>query len=267
MPDLNSLERKFGRFAIPYLIPAIALLQLLNFFLLDANPNFIGFLAFSPAAIFKGEVWRLLTWITVPDTSNILWIIIGTLFTIWIGKTLEEEWGAFKVTAFVAITILAVAISGIIVKFLIPGLAIIPLPTLSIYFGGALIATFAFLFPDKEILLFFVIPVKLKWIGFLAGGWAIYEIVDIPVLAPYVIACWAGFLAFVAPEAIRNIKQGRKTASRRAKFTAATSSGEEAFHTCTTCSITDISAPETEFRIAANGEEYCVTCLEKNTAS
>ena len=262
MPSLNSLEPKFGRFAIPFLIPAIAIFQLLNFFLLSANPTFIGFLVFIPGAIFEGEIWRLVTWVLIPDATNILFILISTLFTVWIGKTLEEEWGAFKVTAFVLVTLVAVAVVGAISAKISPTLGMIPLPMLSMYFSGALIAAFAFLFPEKEILLFFVIPIKIKWIGFFAGGWAVYTMIKIPALAPFVLACWAGFLVFVAPVAIKNLKQGREAAARKAKFEAARPSEDEAFHTCTTCGTTDIAQPETEFRIAPDGEEYCVSCLE-----
>ena len=262
MPSLNSLERKFGRFAIPYLIPAIALFQLLNFFLLDVNPKFIGFLVYIPAAILDGEVWRLLTWILVPKANGILWIVISTLFTMWIGKALEDEWGAFKVTAFVFVTLLAVAIVGLAFVIVVPAIGPIPIRGLSIFFSGALLAAFAFLFPDKEILLFFVIPIKVKWLGFFAAGLAIFTMITSPPLAPFVIACWAGFLLFVAPEAAKNIKQGRTAAARKAKFDAARPSEDEAFHTCKTCGTTDIVQPETEFRIAPDGEEYCVSCLE-----
>ena len=178
MQFLNKLERKFGKYAISNLMSIIvfgmALVFLLDSFT-SANPDYeyglSSLLYFSRNAILHGEIWRILTFLFLPLENNPLFIIFMLYFYWLIGNALERQWGSFKFNIYYLTGIIGTIIGG-----LITGFATNTFLNLSLYLA------FAMMFPNFEILLFFFIPVKIKYLGILE---AIFLLVE------FIISDWA----------------------------------------------------------------------------
>ena len=133
--------------------------------------NLYGALALSRAALMRGEIWRLVTFIFLPPNSSFVWILFSLYFYWMIGSALENQWGSSRFTLFYLIgmlgTILAVLITG--------GYAD------NTYLNLSLFLAFAAMNPNFRMLIFFVIPIKIKYlaiadiviylIAFITGGW------------------------------------------------------------------------------------------------
>ncbi len=264
---MNSAERKFGRFAIPHLVRYLAILQGLTFVLAMGVPDYIEKLLFDRDAILNGEVWRILTCLVVPSTSSVLFAIIIVIFFFMIGDGLESAWGSFRVNAYVFGAL--VMMTTVILLFDPPinnNLATQP----SFIVFECLIMAFAVLYPNVQILLMFIIPIKIKWLGFFAAAMLVLGISRALFVsqtpnswtnALVIIAGATPFLLAFGSSFIRDQKLHAANAVRRQKFDAGKPGDEGAFHRCAVCDATDSSDPEKEFRVAADGEEYCVEHL------
>ncbi|MBP1547654.1 MAG: hypothetical protein J6A37_13805, partial [Oscillospiraceae bacterium] len=58
------------------------------------------FLAFSRDAILQGEIWRLVTFLVLPQTGSAVWIVLSVYYYYWIGRELEQEWGSHNLTLY-----------------------------------------------------------------------------------------------------------------------------------------------------------------------
>jgi membrane associated rhomboid family serine protease len=155
---LARLERRFGRHAIPNLIMYIVGGMAMVWVLATLRPAFIGRLVLDMRAVRHGEVWRLVTFLFIPPPSRPLWILINLYFTWWVGSSLEQKWGAFKFNAYYFVGALATIVSSILAG-----------PTTNTWLDASLFLAFATVFPDVSILLFFILPVRVKWLGVLAA--------------------------------------------------------------------------------------------------
>ncbi len=114
---------------------------------------------------------------------------------------------------------------------------------------------------------FLIIPIKVKWLGFanaallfglviLSGAPVLFGIIAFFGLIPYLLVFGPRFF------------QSVKAARRRSQFLADTNAASSgAFHVCVACEATDETHPDREFRVTADGEEYCEECLEKAKSS
>lgn len=158
---LNRLERKFGRFAIPNLM-GIIVFGMAIVFVIDTfiNPeyefNLSSLLYFDRDLILQGQVWRLITFIFIPPDSQILFIIFALYFYWMIGSALEAQWGAFRFNMFYLTGIVSTIIAGCITG-----------GATGSYLNLTLFLAFAMLYPNFQLLLFFFIPVKIKWLAWL----------------------------------------------------------------------------------------------------
>src|SRR4051794_41128511 len=100
MSFLDKLERRIGFIAIPGLIRGVIVLTALVFLLVLLNPGFERFLALNPARIMHGEVWRVVTYIFLPQTASPLMLVLALWFLWFVGEGLERAWGAFRLTLY-----------------------------------------------------------------------------------------------------------------------------------------------------------------------
>lgn len=171
---IYKMEYKYGRFCIPNLMLTIiigqGLVYFANLFVPAARLSYN--LSLLWPAVLQGQVWRLLTFIFVPDgVSSPLLLLITLYFYYFIGHSLENHWGDFKFNVYYLFGMI-----GAIVAAALTGYGSAYYLNLSLFFA------FAMLYPDLQVLLFFIIPVKVKWMawlsaamcafGFLTGGWA-----------------------------------------------------------------------------------------------
>lgn len=252
MTLLDRLEKSLGRYAIPGLVRYVVGLNALVFLLLAIEPGYASALQLDRSAILHGEVWRLASWIFLPETTSVFWIIFYLIFTWWIGDMLESNWGAFRLNAYYFLG-MALCIGSALLFGESGG---------NYFLNLSLFLAVATLAPDFEILLFLILPVKMKWIAWfsliLPAGVLLFGPLSQKMM---VVMCLGNYLLFFAPAFLRNRAEANKNAARRAKFQAAAGPADQTLHRCESCGATEISHPEAEFRVTADGREFCLEHL------
>ena len=158
---LNRLERKYGRFGIPNLTNILVGGQILVLAIeLFVNQTITVWLALNRYFLLHGEIWRAVTFVFIPFSGgSILSMVLGIYFTWFIGTALEREWGDFRYTFYLLSGML-----GTVLACLLTGV------TASTYcLSLSLLLAFAMLYPEVQVLLFFVIPIRVKYFGFFAA--------------------------------------------------------------------------------------------------
>lgn len=264
----NWLDRfcyRHPRFAIPGLMRYVAIINIAAYLLdLFSNSALSGLLYFSVPAILHGEVWRILTFVFVPQTSSMLAFALTTYFYYFIGTALERQWGSVKFTVFYGFGILL----NILVGFFI-GYATMYYVNMSMFFA------FATLFPEMQVLLFFIIPIKVKWLAwadaaFFAVGIFKYITSGIPLLALIPVVAILNYLLFFAGDILDTFSQTRervryRTSRQTVNFKSAQQHAKEKkgyLHKCAVCGRTDVSNPELEFRYCSKCNGYYCYCSD-----
>jgi hypothetical protein len=258
MRFLDKLESRFGRFAIPGLVQFIAGLQLLTFviFLMlqtEAQIAYLDFLTLDGDRVLQGQVWRLFSYIFIPGSSSLLVLLIKTMFLMWLGRGLEAAWGPFRLTLYFVGGMLSVALGSLIFGYSATGL---------FHFWSLLLA-FAMIYPNEEIMLYFVIPLKVKWVAWLSVAFATLFAMGSSSWFWLVLFSALNFLITFGPGFIKERQHMAKVGQRRAAFESGTNSGAAFFHQCTVCQKTEVDDPKLDFRVNADGDEICDNCRAK----
>ncbi len=210
MSWLDKLERKMGRFAIPGLMRVVVIGMALVFCceLLFPQALLSYYLSFIPELIAQGQVWRVFTFIFLPPESSLLFIAFALYFYYFIGNALENEWGSFRFTLYYLLGVVGTIIAG-----LLTGGATNSYLNLSLFFA------FAALYPNMQVLLFFFIPIKIKWLAyldaalfayqFLLGGWR---------TRAAIIASLINFLIFFGPSVLRQMRDNLRYRKQREEW-------------------------------------------------
>jgi membrane associated rhomboid family serine protease len=252
---IEQLEKRFGRYGIPGLIRYVVLFNALVYVLQLVAPGYTAALALLPELVWQGEIWRLFTWVFLPRTLSPLWIFFALLFLWFLGDMLESSWNSFRVTLFYVcgwfLTTLAVMI--------LPGAGLGP--GANLFLNLTVLFAVATLQPNYQIMFFFVIPLKLKWLGIISAIFPVLLFFGLPFGGKVaLILSFANYLLFFGPPFVREWKAGRQAESRRARFQASLD-GQDTVHRCAACGKTEVSHPEAEFRVSADGQEYCLEHL------
>ena len=256
------------RFGIPNLMLYIIGGNIISYliYIMDRTGTFLQYLYFSPALIFQGEVWRLISFIFIPSSSQAIWVIISLYFYYFIGTSLEHQWGPGRFTIYYLSGLLLNIIYGFAVYFL--GARYVYLPISAYYINMSMFFAFAALWPDQRVLLMFMIPIKIKWLAYLDAGLFLYDIFGqmdkfplnlLPAVAilNFFIFCGSGLVESIS----RKINRGRAYSSNTIDFKKAArhhsrQQKEEQVnyrHKCAVCGRTDTEYPNLEFR-------YCSRC-------
>ena len=250
MPLLNKLERSFGRLAVPHLPLYLVIGQVFFWGVAILKVFDIESIALLPAAVLDGEVWRLVTFLFVPPTLSTRALDVTLLAFGWylfylMGTALEHYWGVFRFNLFVGLGwLLTVAVAFIF-----------PVEYASnAYLGGSVFLAFAFLNPDFVLLLFFILPVKIKWLALLAWvGYGFRFLVGPWSARLLVLAAVGNFLVFFFGDIVERIRSGRRRMDHQATLAANRRDEAEPRHRCRVCGKTDLSDPRMDFR-------YCSKC-------
>lgn len=168
---LHRLERKLYRYSIPpfmrYIIFAMAGVYLLDLFAAMSSAysfrpiNLMSYLTLNVHQVLRGQLWRLVTWLIVPPSgSNLLFVLINLYFYYFIGTALENRWGVRRFLIYYVIGALA-NIAGAFVAYFVTGAAF----WTNMYLYYSLFFAFAALYPDMQFMLFYMLPVKAKWLA------------------------------------------------------------------------------------------------------
>jgi hypothetical protein len=191
----------------------------------------------------------------VPLDLNLLWFAIGAYVTYLIGGSLERQWGEFRFGLYVGLGWFATVLAG----FLGPNMLIS-----NTFIMGSLTLAFARLFPHVEFLIFFILPVKVKYIGYVIWAFYALEFFTGPVSSKVQVAAGVlPFFVFFGGELLFAVKERKRTRDFNEK--SKVKSGKE-FHVCATCGATDQTHPERAFRY--RGEVgICDVCLKAESES
>lgn len=176
MKWLYKLDYKYGRHYIRNLMTIIVggmvAVYLLDMFMAPGGIFVSNYLTLNRAAVLSGQVWRLLTFIFVYPSNGMFWILISLYFYYMLGRMLENYWGGFKLMLYYIVGML-----GAIAAMFITGGAS------NYYLNQTLFLALATLSPDTQFTLFFLIPIKAKW---LAAAFAVLTV--IPVVQAFLFA-------------------------------------------------------------------------------
>lgn len=252
---LDRLEKRFGNYAIPNLTMVLLLGQILVWLL----EIFAGFprtrLMLAPSLVFAGEWWRVVTFLFVPKVSGVtIWALFAFYIFYLCGSTLENAWGHFRYNCFIFLGALFT-----VVFTLLGGLLFSPLwlgtPVASnIFLLTSIFIAFAILNPNYEFLIFFVLPVKVKWLAWLSVFYWLLTLATKPWMDKLcVLAVLLNLGLFFGREWVGARKmRARATAYRQQSRAQAA----EPFHRCSVCGATDASDPDLRFAYK-DGDGYC----------
>lgn len=258
MPLIDSLESRLGRFAIPGLVQIVALFQLgvvaLVFMMKkEAAAGYLEMLSLNMSKVMDGQVWRLITHVFIPRQFSLIWAVFGTLIMMWIGRGLEEAWGAFRVNLYVLGWMVAVTLGNLLLGW----------PAEALFLYQTLFFAFAFFYPNEEIYVYFVLPVKIKYLAWLTAGLTLLSVLAAPSLLLMVILGHLNFLVAFGASFITGRVHQMKVSDRRARHQAAQMIESSYFHQCQMCKKTELDDRSLDFRVTADGDEICNLCRNK----
>ena len=273
MSWIDKLERKFGRRGIPNLTMYMVICYVLGYLLNALNPSLLSMLSLEPAMILRGQIWRLVTWVIYPpQNGNFLFFVIAIFFFYYpIGNSLERTWGTFRYNLYIFSGLFFVVVGAFLTYFLTGRVFLVGSVFTTYYVSTSVFLAYAACYPDMQLLLWFVIPIKMKWMGWLYGIMILYDIVSYVRMGAWVmtvpiIASFLNFILFFF-SGINLHRYNPKEVKRRREFKKAMAgsrvnpdTGSAAKHKCAICGRTELDDPNLEFRFCSkcNGNyEYC----------
>lgn len=262
---LRHVERfcyKHPNFGIPNLMRYIALGNVVFWLLGLVNQTAMAYLTFSTYDILHGQVWRLVSFLFYPPDSG--WLaLLAIYFYYWIGSTLEQHWGTGQFTIY----FFSGALLSVIYAFLVYFIFHWNIQLTATYVYLAMFFAFAVFFPDVQVLLFFIIPIKIKYLAYIDAAFFVYAVLttSFPMNLLPVVAT-LNFLIFCGGELWRRIP--RRTSKNAVNFRRESArirreqQGQLYRHKCAVCGRTDTDYPGLEFRYCSRCQGYHCFCQD-----
>lgn len=247
----SPLRALVERIAVPRLTLQIVGGSGACFILGLAQPAFLESLPLVPQLVLQGEVWRLVTFLFYPLDLHPVFAFFVYYFFYVMGTALEQEWGDARYTRYILLSVSATVTAA----FAFPGL-----PATNEFIVSSIFLAFAYSYPEFVVYLFFVIPLKIKYLAYVSWGFLGLTLIVGPLpLKAQLLAGLTGFAVFFLPEIV-----ARKGRPRTAQTETEPEPGpREAFHICGACGRSDLTDPSLEYRVcSACGGEYCLDHLK-----
>ncbi len=269
---LDKLERKLGRFAIPNLTVYLLIGYVIGFGIVYLMPDMVGYLTLEPALILRGQVWRLISWVLIPPTGNLISLVFLVLLYYSLGTALERTWGSFRYNVYIFSGLLftVLAVFGLYAFYYFRYGVEVPLSMIGLigtnYITMSIFLAFAAIYPNMEVMLYFILPIKMKWMALVYVVLAGYDFINGGIGIRVAIgASLLNFVIFFLSTSTQNFKRfGPKEQARKAKFKKQSrphmTYTNGAHHRCAVCGRTELDDPCLEFRFCSkcNGNyEYC----------
>lgn len=196
---LSRLERKYGKYYIPNLTSILVGGQILVYAIeLFINQFITAYLGLNRFLLFAGQIWRLITFVFIPFSGGgPISVILGIYFTWFVGTALEKEWGDFRFNVYFFLGML-----GTILACLVTGIS-----ADTYCLSLSLLLAFAMLYPEVQVLLFFVIPIRVKYFGIFAAALWVFSFLTVsPMRKLYYLLCMLNFIVFFGPQAVRSVR-------------------------------------------------------------
>lgn len=283
---MSKWEKKFGKYAIPNLTYILIGCYVAGYLFTWIAPSIMNYLTLNPYAILHGQIWRLLTWVISPPSSFNIFTIIMLTFYLSLGTTLEKVWGTWQYNIYIFTGILLTVLASFVcmgVLYLVygeaaslamEGLCINGAQLFSTYFiNMSIFLAYAATFPNAEVLLMFVVPVKVKVLGFIYGAILVLQMVEYFGIgrSTYVVY-WFGVAAIAASllnflifwlRSRNHMHLSPKQVRRKMEFKQDIRRNPNpriTKHKCAVCGMSEEDDPTLEFRFCSkcNGNyEYC----------
>lgn len=269
---------KHPNFGIPNLMKIIVFGQIAVYLVnmlvyVMFKQSFLSYLQFVPAYILQGQVWRLVTWVVVPNASSPFMLLLTCYFYYWIAVMLEREWGTARFTLFYLSGMVLSVVIGMLVGMagvaqINPYYLLYPM-NLSYYLNLSIFLVLSVLYGEMQVLLFFMVPVKMKWMalidvvlvivdmaGFVQSGLWMLALVPLASFINFFIFTWPfwqaklGIVRHKTDPKVIHFKQAQKQAQETKGY----------HHKCAVCGITDADDPDMEFRYCSKCDGYYCYC-------
>ncbi len=242
-----------------------ALIWLLS--MMDTTGTVIYYLALYPGMILQGQIWRLVTFVFIPASSGLLTLLF-LYFYYFIGSTMEAEWGQAKFSLYFLFGMIFSVVYAFLAYFL-TGLSPSPY-SVAEFIYLSMFFTFATYYPDMQVLLFFFLPVKVKWLAWVDAAFFLYSVFTLPfpssllpviAILNYLLFCGDVLFAGLSPS---RFAQRRKTINFRRAAGRVRREQENAPYRfkCAVCGRTDTDYPQLEFRYCSRCAGYHCFCQE-----
>lgn len=251
---IDKLQKRLGGLAVPNLALYLVAGQIIVYTMYAFGRLDLDLLYLNPILVAKGEVWRVFSFMFIPFErgGGIPIFLLFAWYIFWMtSQALEAQWGTFKYNLYIWCTVI----------FTFLGSLLFP----QYYYENrylyiTVLFAFATLYPNFEFLLFFVLPVKVKWIAWIGAGFIALQFLNDPwPVRMMIIAGLANYGLFFGKDLYQAMYYRKRRIDHQKNAKAA---AEEPFHTCGTCGATDKSNPERVFRYQ-DGEGICDVCLAK----
>ncbi len=173
---LSKAERRFGRYSgirqlMMILCVGMGVTYVADYLLAAYGISISRYLMFDRNAIFHGQIWRLITFVFLHDSSSPLFLLLSLMFYWYLGTTLQSTWGTFRFTAYYLCGMLGAIVAGLLTGY-----------TTNTYLNMSLFLACAILYPDTQINLI-IIPVKMKWMALIYLLPLVQQLLTNPLMA------------------------------------------------------------------------------------
>ncbi len=243
MAFLHTLERKIGKYIPDNITKYLLVGQIVSYVLVYARPEYEKYFLLTGKQLFHGELWQLVTIFFAPASQSVLFVIFVWYFFYLFGTALELQWGSFRYVTYIVIAYILV----ILFSLVFPDISV---SSVAIY--TSLFLAFAYLNPNYALLLFFIIPVKVKWFGYLAwfGIFLALLFGSFPTKVLTLLSV-TNFFIFFNRELLYTFRSFFHKASGQPKKALQT---KLPLHVCAVCGRNNRDNPDMDIR-------YCSTCF------
>ncbi|MEG1847878.1 MAG: hypothetical protein RRX92_08125 [Lachnospiraceae bacterium] len=271
MKFMDKLERKVGKYAIHNLSLCLIICYGFGYAIHFVNPSFLNYLTLDANMILHGQIWRIVTWLIVPPAGFDFFTLIMLYFYYSIGTNLERTWGDFHYNVFIFSGMIFTLIGSLLLYGLfqtgIFGIAtsadyaMIAYQFSTYYVNMSIFLAFAATFPEVQVLLMFIIPIKVKWLGvvyavmlgfnFLSGSIITKFVIGASLINVVVFFLTTRNLSHLSPKQMKRRAVYKHQVHQAAGVTK---------HKCAICGRTEQDSPQLEFRFCSKCEgnyEYC----------
>lgn len=282
MNQHNGLRRKLEKYAIPNLTLYLIICYGIGYLMQYLVPAGYQYLMLDPFLVLKGQVWRLVTWILIPpDSSNIFFVLITLYLYYSLGGLLERIWGTYKYNVYLFSGLLFTILG----TFVLCGYSVLmgAQPTMytglyllnngsAVYFGQfstyyinmSIFLACAASIPDVQVLLMFIFPIKVKWLGIVYGIILLVNCIQ-GGIATWIVVIFSllNFLVFFLRSKGKmhlSVGQIKRQQEFHQKMRSAGQTKGITRHKCAICGRTELDGDDLEFRFCSkcNGNyEYC----------
>lgn len=259
---VDAFCRKHPNFGVPNLMKYVVIANVAFWLIGAVNPTLMSYLTFNPALILRGQVWRIVTFALYPPSTGLL-AFVAFYFYYMIGNTLEQYWGTPQFNVYFFSGLILSVLYGFIMYF-VTGISF---NLTAEYVYLSMFFSFAVLFPDMQVLLFYILPIKIKYLAYLDAALFVLGVFTTPFPANFLpVVAVLNFLIFCGGDLFSSLPKRPSANTINFRRESARIKREQQAnlytHKCAVCGKTDTEFPELEFRYCSRCAGYHCFCQD-----